>query len=85
MSVTTPDWLARRGGAVRPRSDGRSWVAYFDGRPQYVLTPVPVKGQHGCEVMQSINGKRLDRGGAFPTLEDAVRGGLEDLRQALGW
>jgi hypothetical protein len=84
MLATTPDWLARR-GELRPRGDGRSWVVYFDGRPQYVLTPVPAQGQHGCEVMQTNNGKLLDRGSTHPTVEDAIRGGLEDLRQALGW
>lgn len=85
MALATPEWLARHGGELRPGVDGHSRVAYFDGRPHYTLVPVPVKGRHGCCVMQTINGKRVDTGGAYNTVEDALRGGLEDLRKALGW
>jgi hypothetical protein len=84
MSVATPEWLARRGGEVRQSTLG-PWVVYFDRQPQYVLTPVPVAGKHGCQVVQSINGRRLDDGSSFASAEDAVWGGLEDLRKALGW
>jgi len=85
MAPTTPDWLARHGGELRAGIDDRSWIVHIDNKPQYLLTAVPVKGQHGCQVTQTINGRRLDRGAAYPTVEDAVHGGLEDLRQALGW
>jgi hypothetical protein len=85
MAVTTPDWLARHGGELRPSKDGRSWLVYFDGGPQYLLLAVPAGGKFACRVTQTVNGRRLDSGATYPTLEDAVRGGLEDLRQALGW
>jgi hypothetical protein len=84
-SVTTPDWLARHGGELRPSADGRSFLVYFAGHMQYVAAPVPVKGKFGCRVTQTINGRRLDSGASYDTFDDAVRGGLEELRKALGW
>jgi hypothetical protein len=83
MAVTTPEWLARHGGELR--AEKASWVVFFDGAPQYRLTAIPVAGKFGCEVMQTINGKRVESGGTYATTDDAVRGGLEDLRKALGW
>jgi hypothetical protein len=85
MAVTNPEWLSKRGAELRPSADGRSWVVFFDGGPQYLLVPVPAKGAFACRVAQTINGRRLDRGGTFPSVEAAVAGGLDDLRQALGW
>lgn len=83
MALTTPEWLARHGGELR--AEKTSWVVFFDRAPQYRLTPLPVAGKFGCEVMQTINGKRVESGGTYATMEDAIRGGLEDLRKALGW
>jgi hypothetical protein len=85
MAVTTPDWLARHGGELRPSRDGHSWSVYFAGELQYVVLPVPAKGSFSCRVTQTINGRRLDGGATYPSLEEAARGGLEDLRKALGW
>ena len=85
MAVTTPDWLARHGGEVRPSQDGHSCSVYFGGALQYVLIALPAKGQFTCRVTETINGRRLDKGAVYPTLEGALRGGLEELRAALGW
>jgi hypothetical protein len=85
MSVATPDWLARHGGELRANPDGQSFAVYFGPELEYVLRPVPVKGQYSCLVKQTINGKHLESGTPRPTADDALRGGLEDLRQALGW
>jgi hypothetical protein len=85
MAVTTPDWLTRHSGEVRGSRDAHSWLVYFGGEPQYLLQPLPAAGQFSCRVSQTINGRRLDGGAVYPTQEDAVRGGLEDLRKALGW
>jgi hypothetical protein len=85
MSLSVPEWLARHGGDLRLSTDGHTWVVYVDNQPLYELAPVPVAGKHGCQVTQTINGRRLDRGAAFATEEDALRGGLENLRTALGW
>jgi hypothetical protein len=84
MAVATPEWLNLHSGQVR-EGVNHSWLVIFDGAPQYRLVPRPAGGKFACEVMQTINGKRVDRHGTFPSIEDAVRGGLEDLRLALGW
>jgi hypothetical protein len=85
MSVSTPDWLARHGGELRANPDGQSYAVYFGPVLEYVLHPFPVQGKFGCRVKQTINGKHLESGAPHPTEDDAVRGGLEDLRRALGW
>ncbi len=83
--MTTPDWLTRRGGELRPGPLDSIWYVYFDGQPQYAVTPTPVGGKHGCRVTQTINGKRVDVSGTYTTETDAIQSGLEALRQALGW
>jgi hypothetical protein len=85
MAVTTPDWLARHGGELRASKDGHSWTVYFAEEPQYLILPAPADGKFACRVTQTVNGKRFDSPTIYPTLEDAARGGLEDLRKALGW
>ncbi len=85
MAVTTPSWLTQHDGTLHVGKDCGSASVYFAGQPQYVLIPVPAKGKFSCRVTQTINGKRLDGPNTYGTAEDAIRGGLEDLRQALGW
>jgi hypothetical protein len=85
MSVATPDWLSRHGGELRANPDGQSHAVYFGPEPEYVLRLFPVQGKCSCRVQQTINGKLLESGAAHPTPDDALRGGLEDLRKALGW
>jgi len=85
MSVTTPEGLSKPGGELRRATVPDTWLVLVGGEPQYRLVPVPAGGKFTCQVTQTNNGKRLDRGGLFPTEEDALRGGLEDLRVALGW
>jgi hypothetical protein len=83
--MTTPDWIIRHGGDVRPGPLSQIWYVYFDGEPQYALSLVPVAGKHSCEVRQTINGRQLDSGSAHATEEEAISAGLEELRKALGW
>lgn len=85
MAVSAPDWLSQRGGELRVARDGRSCSVYFAGQLQYVLIPVPTKGQHSCRITETINGRRLDSPRTFATVDQAMQGGLEDLRAALGW
>src|SRR5437660_1307466 len=85
MSLTAPEWLAKRGGELHSATVGDAWLVLLAGEPQYKLVPGPAAGKYACQVIQTINGKRLDSGATFPSEEDAVRGGLEDLRKALGW
>ena len=44
-----------------------------------------VTGRYGCIVLQSVNGKRLDKGQTYASADEAIRGGLEELRSYLGW
>jgi hypothetical protein len=83
--VTAPEWLTKRGGVLRESTLGQRWLVLLNDEPQYRLVPIPAAGKWSCEVTQTVNGRRLDSGGTYPTLEDALRGGLEDLRKALGW
>ena len=85
MRVSTPDWLMRHGGELRHVAALNSWAIYVDNEPQYTLTVVPAAGKYTCSVMQTVNGKRLDSGGVYPSPEEALNGGLEDRLKALGW
>jgi hypothetical protein len=85
MPVTTPEWLAKHGGEVRPAAEGTGCMIYFDGQPQYFVLLRPTGGKFGCEVTQTVNGKRLESGATYAAAADALKGGLEDLRKALGW
>jgi hypothetical protein len=85
MTVTTPDWLRQRGAHLQESKGGQSWLVYLDKEPHYLLMAVPVKGQFGCRITQTINGRRLDGGAIYPSVEAALQGGLEELRKALGW
>ena len=85
MTVTTPHWLVKRNGTLRQAASGNFWLVLVDDKPLYRLVPIPVAGEYGCEVTQTVNGKRLDSGNAYPTADEALHGGLEDLRRALGW
>jgi hypothetical protein len=85
MAVATPDWLEKRGGRLLPSKDGEAVLVYVGDEPQYLLMPMPAKGKFSCRVSQTVNGKRLDGEATYPSREDAVCGGLEDLRKALGW
>jgi hypothetical protein len=55
------------------------------GQPQYSLVAVPVDGRFGCAIRQTINGERIASKGVYDSEEEAIGGGLEDLRRALGW
>ena len=85
MAVPTPDWLKQHDGELRESKGGHSWVVYLAGEPQYLVQPVPAEGKFACRVSQTVNGRRLDGAATYPSRDDAVRGGLDDLRKALGW
>jgi len=85
MAITTPDWLQARGGRLVPGYDGRTWLVLINETPQYKLIPVPAAGRFACQIVQTNNGKRLDKGATYPTAGEAIQGGLDELRQALGW
>ena len=83
--MTAPDWLTQRGGSLKLGSDGKTWFVVFAGQPNYSLIEVPVAGKSGCAIRQTINGKRIDCAGIFASKDEAISGGLDELRKALGW
>jgi hypothetical protein len=83
--IPTPDWLALRGGEVKFGKDGRSASVYFAGQLQYVLVAVPARGKHACRISETVNGRRLDSGTVYDTIDAALQGGLNELRTKLGW
>lgn len=82
---TLPDWLKNRDGALKPGiRDGIVYVM-LSGQPQYRLDIRPAKGAFSCAVLQTINGRSLGDGSTYPTPDAAFTGGLEQLRNSLGW
>src|SRR5262249_32599477 len=85
MPASTPDWMSQRGAALRESKDRHSWLVYLGKEPQYLLLAVPVRGKYGCRISQTVNGKRRDGPDGCQTSDEALRGGLDQLRKALGW
>ena len=83
--MTIPDWLASRNGDLAMGLSDKTLHVTLDGHPQWRLDAVPAKGHYTCAILQTNNGKRLDEGKEYPTLEAALAGGLEELRAKLGW
>ena len=84
MAVQVPEWLTRRGSSLREGRDG-SWYLFVDGEPQYRLKSFPAAGKFACEVEQTINSHRFDGKDTYATADQAVQGGLDELRKKLGW
>jgi hypothetical protein len=85
MSLTCGAWLAERGGSLKLASDATTWFVWIGDQPLYSLRPVPVKGKIGCVILQTDNGRMVPTAATFPTQEEALGNGLEDLRKDLGW
>ena len=85
MTTSIPDWLTLRGCSIKESKNGESWIVYVSSRPDYTLVAIPAGGEFACKVTQTVNGKSLSKGNKYPTLQQALEGGLEDLRAALGW
>jgi hypothetical protein len=83
--MTAPQWLTRHGGSLKLGSDQRTWYVLVDGKPNYSVTHVPQNGRFGCKVRQTNNGEMLNVCGSFASPNEAIGGGLEELRKTLGW
>ena len=83
--MTVPDWLTQRGGDVKLGSDGETWFVLVAGQPNYSLVTVPVAGKFGCAIRHTINGARIESTGTYASKDEAIAGGLDGLRKALGW
>lgn len=81
-----PDWLAKRDGSLTPGVRDHILFVTVSKKPMYRLEARPAKGQYECLVMQTVNGKLIDDAGAvYPSADSAFAGGLERLKERLGW
>ena len=84
--MTVPDWLQARGGALTPGVRTETTFVMLEGNPLYKLEVRPAAGKFACAVSSTVNGKRLDdTATTYPTAADALTGGLNQLRDKLGW
>jgi hypothetical protein len=84
--MTVPDWLHRRAGALKAGVQPETWFVLVGGEPHYKLEVRPAAGRFACAVAQTASGRRLDEAGAtYESFDAALRGGLEQLRERLGW
>lgn len=80
-----PSWLENRDATIVRGPISEERFVWIGKRPQYKLTPIPADGKYTCALLQTNNGRRLDASELYATGEDAIRGGLEQLRKQLGW
>ena len=83
--MNTPDWLRHRGGDLKLGSDKATWYVIFAGKPLYDLVTVPAGGKHSCVIRQTNNGEPVESKSVHASADDALRGGLGDLKAYLGW
>ena len=84
--MSVPDWLRQRGGALKPGVRPETTFVMVGGSPLYKLEVRPAVGTFACAVSDTVSGKRLDDPKAtYPDAGAAILGGLEQLRNALGW
>jgi len=83
--MNPPDWLRQRGGELKLASNQSNWFVVIGGKPLYELAPVPAAGKHSCDVRQTNNGQRIESKGVYASADEALRGGLDDLKANLGW
>ena len=83
---TIPDWLKLRDGSLKPGVRPETVFVMVGGQPLYKLDVRPAAGKFECAVANTVNGKRLDDPAAtYPTADAAIAGGLDQLRNVLGW
>lgn len=81
-----PEWLKLRDGGIKPGVRPETCFVMVGGQPLYKLEVRPATGKYACAVTHTVNGKRVDDAKAgYATAADAVAGGLEQLRNSLGW
>ena len=85
-TIPVPEWLKVRDGALRPGVRPETYFVMVGGEPLYKLEVRPAAGTFACAVTETVNSRRLDDAKAtYPTPDTALAGGLEQLRNKLGW
>ena len=86
LALAVPDWLKLHDGSLKPGVCPETSFVMVGGQPLYKLEVRPTTGLFACAVTHTVNGKRLDDAKTtYPSAAAAVSGGLEQLRNALGW
>ena len=86
VTITVPDWLAMRAGTIQPGIRPETLFVLIGGQPLYKLEVRPAEGRFACAVMNTANGQRLDKADTiYASVDEAFAGGLEQLRERLGW
>jgi hypothetical protein len=80
-----PNWLEKRDGSLKPGVRDHIVLVVIGGEPLYKLEVRPAGGKHSCYVSQTNNGRRLDDGTTYHDRATAFAGGLDQLRNRLGW
>lgn len=84
--MTVPDWLTRHAGRLAPGLQPHVTLVMLGDQPQYRVDVRPAGGTFAAAVTQSVNGKRLDDPAkTYPDPAAALAGGLDQLREKLGW
>jgi len=83
--MLTQDWLTIRDAEIRPSANGQSWLVYQGGKFLYVIAAIPADGKFSNKIMVSFNGHQIQKGQIYETAQEALEGGLEELREYLGW
>ena len=83
--MDAPEWLTKREGTLRQGLNEETLYVVLDGQPRYKLFATTAAGEYTCAVTQTVNGKRLDAGKTYADLNEALRGGLGELQESLGW
>ena len=85
MEPAIPNWLAIHGGRLAREANGSKWLVFLQDEPLYRLDTHPAEGKFACEIIQSNNGRHLGSSKTFSSEPEALQGGLEKLREILGW
>ena len=84
--MTVPEWLQARGGSLKPGVLPETTFVMLNGDPLYKLEVRPATGKFACAVSDTVSGKRHDDPKAtYPSADTALAGGLDQLRNTLGW
>ena len=83
--MQAPDWLTQRDASLKLGSDRVTWFVLFGSKPQYALVPRPAENRFECCTRQTINGELIPSTALYASSDEAIRGGLDELRKYLGW
>lgn len=84
--MTSPEWLTKRDCSLKPGLRDFITLVMMGDQPQYRVEVRPAGGHFAASVTQTTSGKRLDDPKLnYPDADAALAGGLEQLREQLGW